>query len=200
MAATSSTMLPLGTVAPDFSLPDVVSGNTVSLKDFEGKQGLLVVFLCAHCPYVHHVQPELTRIARDYAGRSLGIVAITANDVAEYPQDAPEPTAEFARKAGFDFPVCYDETQAVAKAYTAACTPDFFLFGPDRALVYRGQIDDSRPTRGADRPGRGELNGADLREAIEAVLFGKDVPAEQKPSIGCNIKWKPGNEPVYFAH
>ena len=127
-------MLALGTPAPDFSLPDVVSGNTVSLDDFAEEKALLVIFLCAHCPYVHHVQPELARIGRDYAGQSLGIVAITSNDISEYPQDAPEPTARFAREAGFNFPVCYDETQAVAKAYTAACTPDFFLFDPERTL------------------------------------------------------------------
>lgn len=191
-------MLELGTTAPDFTLPDVVSGNPVSLHDFAEKKALLVIFLCAHCPYVHHVQPELARIGQDYAGQSLGIVAITANDISEYPEDAPEPTARFAREAGFNFPVCYDESQAVARAYTAACTPDFFLFGPERTLLYRGQIDDSRPTRGANRPGRGTLNGADLRAAIDAVLQGGAVSTEQRPSIGCNIKWKPGNEPNYY--
>lgn len=188
-------MLALGTPAPDFSLPDVVSGRTVSLGDFADRQALLVIFLCAHCPYVHHVRPELARLGRDYAGKSVGIVAITSNDASQYPDDAPEPTAKFARDAGFEFPVAYDESQAVAKAYTAACTPDFFLFGPDRKLVYRGQLDDSRPTRGADRPGRGTLNGADLRAAIDAVLAGQAVNPEQKPSIGCSIKWKSGNEP-----
>lgn len=200
MAATASTMLDLGTPAPNFSLPDVTSGRTISLGDFQDKQALLVVFLCAHCPYVIHVAPELARIARDYADKSVGIVAITANDVEQYPQDAPEPTAKVAREHGWEFPVLFDESQAVAKAYTAACTPDFFLFGPDRRLVYRGQIDDSRPSRGPDRPGRGELNGADLRAALDAVLAGKPVAPEQKPSIGCNIKWKPGNEPRYFGH
>lgn len=193
-------MLDLGTPAPDFSLQDVSSQKTISLNDFQDKQALLVVFLCAHCPYVIHVAPELARIARDYAGKSVGIVAITSNDIGEYPQDAPEPTAEAARKHGWDFPVLFDESQAVAKAYTAACTPDFFLFGPDRRLVYRGQLDDSRPNRGADRPGRGELNGADLRSALDSVLAGTPISPEQKPSIGCNIKWKPGNEPVYFGH
>jgi len=191
-------MLPLGTPAPDFTLPDVVSGKTVSLSDFAGDGPLLVIFLCAHCPYVHHVRPELARLGRDYAGK-VGIVAITSNDVSEYPDDAPEPTARFAREAGFNFPVLFDESQAVAKAYTAACTPDFFLFGADRRLVYRGQIDSSRPNRGADRPGGGELNGVDLRAAIDAVLKGNPVNPDQRPSIGCNIKWKAGNAPAYFG-
>ena len=196
--AVSSTMLALGTPAPDFSLPDVTTGRTVSLADFADKQALLVIFLCAHCPYVVHVRPELARIARDYAGKSVGIGAITSNDIAEYPQDAPEPTAAMAREAGFVFPVLFDESQSVAKAYTAACTPDFFLFDAERRLVYRGQLDSSRPGRGADRPGGGELNGADLRAALDAVLAGQSVNPEQRPSIGCNIKWKPGKEPAYF--
>jgi peroxiredoxin len=192
-------MLALGTPALNFNLPDVVSGRTVSLHDFAEKEALLVIFLCAHCPYVVHVQPELARIARDYAEQSVGIVAITSNDAQQYPQDAPEPTAAMAREAGFPFPICYDETQEVAKAYTAACTPDFFLFDRERKLVYRGQIDSSRPGRGADRPGRGGLDGADLRGALNAVLSGSRVSPEQMPSIGCNIKWKPGNEPNYFT-
>jgi peroxiredoxin len=199
MAATLSTMLALGTSAPDFSLPDVVSGKTISLADFAGEEALLVIFLCAHCPYVHHVRPELARIGRDYAGRKVGIVAITSNDVSEYPDDAPEPTARFAREAGFNFPVLFDDSQAVAKAYTAACTPDFFLFDREHRLVYRGQIDSSRPNRGADRPGGGELNGADLRAALDAVLAGKPVNPDQRASIGCNIKWKAGNAPAYFG-
>lgn len=190
-------MLELGTKAPDFVLPDVVTGETVSLHDFANKKALLVIFLCAHCPYVIHVKPELARIGHDYREEGLAIVAITANDVAEYPEDAPEPTARFAREAGFNFPVCYDESQEVAKAYSAACTPDFFLFGPDRTLLYRGQLDDSRPNR-KNKPGAGELNGADLRAAIDAVLNGEPVAVEQKASIGCNIKWKPGNEPNYY--
>lgn len=189
--AVSSTMLPLGTSAPDFSLPDVTDGRTVSLADFAERKALLVMFLCAHCPYVVHVQAELARLALDYAGKSVGIVAITANDAVQYPQDAPAPTAAMARAAGFAFPFLYDETQAVAKAYSAACTPDFFLFDAARRLVYRGQLDSSRP-------GRGELNGADLRAALDAVLGDQPVSADQKPSIGCNIKWKPGNEPGYF--
>jgi peroxiredoxin len=196
--AVSSTMLALGTPAPDFALADVVTGKTVRLADFAEKKALLVMFVCAHCPYVMHVQPELARLARDYAGKSVGIVAITANDAAQYPQDAPEPSARMALSAGWTFPFLYDESQAVAKAYTAACTPDFFLFDAARRLVYRGQLDTSRPGRGPDRPAGGVLDGADLRAAIEAVLADRPVNPEQKPSIGCNIKWKPGNEPAYF--
>ncbi len=196
--AVSSTMLALGTPSPDFSLPDVATGQTVSLADFADHKALLVMFVCAHCPYVVHVQSELARLARDYAPKSVGFVAITANDVAQYPQDAPEPSAAMARAAGWPFAFLYDASQAVAQAYTAACTPDFFLFDAARRLVYRGQLDDSRPGRGPDRPGRGELNGADLRAALDAVLADQPVNPEQKPSIGCNIKWKPGNEPAYF--
>ena len=191
-------MLALGTPAPDFSLPDVASGKTVRLTDFADKNALLVMFVCAHCPYVVHVQPELARLASDYAGQSVGFVAITANDVAQYPQDAPPPSAAMARAAGWTFPFLYDESQAVAKAYTAACTPDFFLFDAARRLVYRGQLDSSRPGRGPDRPGGGALNGADMRAAIEAVLADQPVSAQQMPSIGCNIKWKRGDEPAYF--
>ena len=198
--AVSSTMLALGTSAPNFSLPDLLTERTVSLADFAEKKALLVMFLCAHCPYVVHVRPELARLARDYADKSVALVAITANDAAQYPQDAPEPTAAVARAAGWAFPFLYDESQAVAKAYTAACTPDFFLFDGARRLVYRGQLDDSRPGRGDDRPGRGTLNGADLRAALDAVLAGQPVNPEQKPSIGCNVKWKPGNEPAYSRH
>ena len=196
--AVSSTMLALGTPAPDFSLPDVASGKTVKLADFAEKKALLVMFVCAHCPYVVHVQPELARLARDYAGQSVGFVAITANDVAQYPQDAPQPSAAMARAAGWTFPFLYDESQAVAKAYTAACTPDFFLFDAARNLVYRGQLDSSRPGRGPDRPGAGALNGADIRAALEAVLADHPVNPQQMPSIGCNIKWKQGHEPAYF--
>ncbi len=196
--AVSSTMLALGTAAPDFSLPDVAGGRTVSLADFSEKKALLVMFLCAHCPYVVHVQPELARIARDYAGKSVALVAITANDATQYPQDAPAPTAAMAQAAGFTFPFLHDETQAVAKAYSAACTPDFFLFDGARRLVYRGQLDGSRPGRSPDRPGAGTLNGTDLRAALDAVLTGQPVTPDQQPSIGCNIKWKPGNEPSYF--
>jgi peroxiredoxin len=196
--AVSSTMLALGTPAPEFSLPDVAAGRAVSLKEFEGKTALLVMFLCAHCPYVVHVRPELAKLSQDYSDKSVGIVAITANDPAQYPDDAPEATAAMARAAGFTFPILFDETQSVAKAYTAACTPDFFLFDSSRRLVYRGQLDGSRPGRGAARPGVGTLDGADLRAALDAVLSGKSVSPDQRPSIGCNIKWKPGNEPAYF--
>jgi peroxiredoxin len=185
-------MLALGTAAPDFSLPDVSTGRPVSLSDLAGKDALLVIFLCAHCPYVIHVAPELARIGRDYAGRSVAIVAITSNDATEYPQDAPEPTAAFARAQGFTFPILFDESQSVAKAYTAACTPDFFLFGKDRRLAYRGQIDRTRPRIGTP-------DGADLRAALDAVLAGTAPGADQRPSIGCNIKWKVGNEPAYYG-
>ncbi|MEZ0254511.1 MAG: thioredoxin family protein [Chthoniobacter sp.] len=196
--AVSSTMLALGTSAPDFSLPDVASGKTVKLADFSDKKALLVMFVCVHCPYVVHVQPELARLAHDYADKSVGFVAITANDVEQYPQDAPQPTAAMAQAAGWTFPFLYDESQAVAKAYTAACTPDLFLFDAARKLVYRGQLDSSRPGRGPDRPGSGVLNGENIRAALDAVLAGQPVNPEQRPSIGCNIKWKPGNEPAYF--
>ncbi len=189
-------MLALGTPAPDFALPDVASGKTVSLSDFAESKALLVIFLCAHCPYVVHVRPELALMESDYAGRGLGIVGITSNDVAQYPEDAPAPTAEMARISGLRFPILFDESQAVARAFTAACTPDFFLFDPQRQLVYRGQLDSSRPGRGPDRPGAGVLNGADLRAAIDAVLADRPVNAEQRPSIGCGIKWKSGHEPL----
>ncbi len=195
--AISSTMLALGTTAPDFSLPDVATGSAVSLDAFADSRALLVIFLCAHCPYVVHVRPEVARIAADFAGKGLGVVGITANDVVQYPQDAPAPTAAMAREAGLMFPILFDEAQAVARAYSAACTPDFFLFDAQRRLVYRGQIDGSRPGRGPDRPGAGTLDGADLRAAIAATLAGRPVSAEQRPSIGCGIKWKPGSEPSY---
>jgi len=199
MAATPSTMIELGTPLPIFVLPHVATREMVSVRDFEGIQALLVIFLCAHCPYVQHVAPELARLTRDYAGSSLGIIGVTSNDVAQYPQDAPGPTAEWAQKEGLKFPILYDEAQDVARVFSAACTPDFFLFGPDRKLVYRGQLDDSRPSRGAERPGRRDLNGKDIRAAIDAVLLGRPVSAQQKPSIGCNIKWRPGHEPAYFG-
>jgi peroxiredoxin len=186
-------MLELGTRAPDFALPDVVSGRTVRLEDFDGKKALLVMFVCRHCPFVKHVQHELARLGRDYQGRDVGIVAISANDAEAYPDDAPDSLAEMARQVGFTFPVLYDETQDVAKAYRAACTPDFFVFDASRKLVYRGQLDDSRPSNG--KP----VTGRDLRSALDAVLAGRPVAREQTPSIGCNIKWKAGNEPEYFG-
>jgi peroxiredoxin len=191
MALTPSTMLPLGTKAPDFRLTDVVSGKTISLDTFAGKQALLVMFICRHCPFVKHVQAELAQIGKDYADAEVGIVAISANDAANYPDDAPEKLKEMATQLGFTFPFCYDESQDIAKAYTAACTPDFFVFDANRELVYRGQLDDSRPSN--DKP----VTGKDLRAALDAVLASKSVNPEQKPSIGCNIKWKPGHEPAY---
>lgn len=191
MALTPSTMLALGTPAPEFSLPDVVSGRTICLETFAGKPALLVMFICRHCPYVQHVKHELARLGRDYRGRDVGMVAISANDVANYPDDAPDRLKAMAEELQFTFPFCYDERQETAKAYTAACTPDFFLFGPDRRLVYRGQLDASRP--GNNKP----LNGRDLRAALDAVLAGTAVGRDQQPSVGCNIKWKPGNEPTY---
>jgi len=185
-------MLDLGTPAPDFSLEDVVSGRTITLDTFSDDKALLVMFICRHCPFVKHVERELARLGIDYAGRGLGIVAISANDAAKYPDDAPPELAAMAEALGFTFPFCFDETQAVAKSYTAACTPDFFLFDEDRTLVYRGQLDDSRPESGIP------VTGRDLRAAVDAALAGRPVAAEQRPSIGCNIKWKPGNEPSYF--
>jgi len=193
MALTPSTMLALGTTAPDFRLPDVVSDNTISLATFSGKKALLVMFVCQHCPYVQHVKEELARLGQDYARTDVGIVAISANDAANYPDDAPDRLKAMAQEEGFRFPFCYDESQETAKAYTAACTPDFFLFDAKRTLVYRGQLDDSRPGNG--KP----LNGRDLRAAIDAVLAGKPVSQDQKPSVGCNIKWKKGNEPAYYS-
>ncbi len=193
MARTASTMLDLGVAAPDFQLPDTVSGQTIALAAFADRPALLVMFICQHCPFVKHVEAELARIGQDYGSQGLGIVAISSNDIDNYPQDDPAHLKAMAERLGFTFPVCYDATQAVAKAYRAACTPDFFLFDGDLRLVYRGQLDDSRP--GNDKP----VNGADLRGAIAAVLKGEPVPAEQKPSIGCNIKWKPGNEPDYYG-
>jgi peroxiredoxin len=189
--AVPSTMLELGTKAPGFELPDVVTGERVSLSDFEGKRAMLVMFICRHCPYVRHVRGELARLGRDFADSDLAIVAISSNDPIEYPEDAPESLAEEAREAGYAFPYLFDETQEVAKAYAAACTPDFFLFDADRALVYRGQLDDSRPRNGLP------ITGKDLRAAIEAVLSGEPVSDDQRASIGCSIKWRAGNEPAY---
>ena len=193
MVRTLSTMLPLGTTAPDFQLPDVVSGQTISLETFSDNQALLVMFICRHCPFVKHVQQELAKIGRDYADRPLGIVAISANDAENYPDDSPESLKEMAQELELNFSLCYDKTQETSKTYTAACTPDFFIFDSDRKLAYRGQLDDSRPS--LDIP----VTGKDLRNAIDSLLAGKTVDPEQKPSLGCNIKWKPGNEPDYFG-
>jgi peroxiredoxin len=190
MAATS-TMLPLGTTAPDFALADVVSGRTVTLQDFGDQKALLVMFICRHCPYVAHVRPALAGLAREHVGSGLGIVAISANDPATHPEDAPEGLATEVVEAGYTFPYLFDETQEVAKAYTAACTPDFFLFDGDRRLVYRGQFDSSRPGNGVP------VTGEDLRAAIDAVMHGRPVSEDQHPSVGCSIKWRPGNEPDF---
>src|SRR5258708_3292092 len=191
MVATNSTMLPLGTTAPDFSLP-ATNGKLVSLSDFADGLALVVVFMCNHCPYVKHIRTGLAQLARDYLPRGVAMVGINSNDVANYPADSPAKMAEEAKAAGYLFPYLYDETQEVAKAYRAACTPDFYLFDQHKALVYRGQFDDSRPGNGSP------VTGKDLRAALEALLAGKPVSPRQKASIGCNIKWKPGNEPEYF--
>lgn len=186
-------MLPLGTPAPDFTLPDVVSGKNVSLANFKNTPALLVMFICNHCPYVKHVQAGMTQMAKDFQARGVGMVAINSNDVQNYPEDSPAKMKDEARRAGYAFPYLFDESQAVARAYHAACTPDFFLFDGERKLVYRGQMDEAR--RGNDLP----VTGKDLRAAVDAVLGGKPVSPNQIPSLGCNIKWKPGNEPEYFA-
>jgi thiol-disulfide isomerase/thioredoxin len=191
MVLTPSTMLPLGTITPDFSLRDVVSGQTLTLKDVTGEKGLLVMFICRHCPFVKHIQDQLAQLGQDYQPQGLGLVAISANNAVSHPDDAPDKLRDMAENVGFIFPFLYDETQAIAKAYKAACTPDFFLFDSAKKLVYRGQLDDSRP--GNNQP----VTGKDLRMAIELVLAGQPVPPDQTPSIGCNIKWKPGNEPDY---
>ncbi len=191
MVRTASTMLPLGTTAPDFSLLDI-NGKTVSLSHFQGKKGLVVVFMCNHCPYVKHVAPELVRIVKDYASQEIAFVGISSNDAEAYPDDNPDAMKEEAKQQGYKFPYLYDADQSVAKAYHAACTPDFFVFDAAHRLVYRGQMDDSRPK--TDRP----LTGKDLREALDHLLAGKPINAQQKPSIGCNIKWRPNMEPDYF--
>jgi peroxiredoxin len=185
MALTHSTMLALGTTIPDFELPDVVSGEMIRPDQFAGQHGLLVMFICRHCPYVIHVRQELGRLGRDYTEKSLGVIAISSNDVDNYPDDHPDRLRAMALELEFTFPYCYDETQTVAKAFTAACTPDFFLFDKARVLVYRGQLDDSRP--GSGKP----VTGKDLRAAIDAVLADQPVSRDQRPSTGCNIKWKP---------
>lgn len=191
MVKTASTMLPLGTTAPDFSLPNV-DGSTVARQDFEGSP-LLVIFMCNHCPFVIHLRSALAAFGDEYQSKGLKIVGISANDISTHPQDGPEEMKAEAKTAGYTFPYLYDETQAVAKAYSAACTPDFFLFDAEHKLVYRGQFDDSRP--GMDLP----VTGQDLRAACDAVLDGAPVAEHQKPSIGCNIKWRSGNEPNYFT-
>ena len=186
-------MLPLGTEAPDFSLVDAVSGDKVSLSDFSDKQALLVVFLSNHCPYVQHIRPELARFSADYEDSGLGVVGICSNDPEEYPEDAPDRMKAEAETHGYRFPYLVDEDQTVAATYRAMCTPDFFLFDGDRKLVYRGRFDEGRP--GMDVP----VTGRDLRAAVDAVLAGEAPAEEQIPSMGCSIKWRPGNEPAYFT-
>ena len=193
MVLTPSTMLALGTPAPDFRLPEVVSGKMFTLADFKDKSALLVMFICRHCPYVKHVEQELVRLGKDYVGSTLGIIAISSNDAGTYPDDAPASLKEMALSLGFAFAFCYDGDQKIARDYTAACTPDFFLFDTGRRLIYRGQLDDSRPGNG--KP----VTGKDLRGAIAATLADRPIAGPQRPSIGCNIKWKKGQEPAYFG-
>jgi peroxiredoxin len=192
MVLTPSTMLPLGTKAPDFSLVNV-DGRTVSLSDFDDAPALLVIFMCNHCPFVKHLADALAQFTAQYMAQGVAVVGINSNDAGSYPADSPEQMVREAEERGYQFPYLYDETQEVAQAYRAACTPDFFLFDGDQRLVYRGQFDDSRPDNG--KP----ITGADLRAAIDAVLAGRKPSDEQRPSIGCNIKWKAGNEPDYFG-
>ncbi|NJR15409.1 MAG: thioredoxin family protein [Calothrix sp. CSU_2_0] len=193
MALTASTMLSLGTQALDFNLPNVVTGQNISLATFADKKALLVMFICQHCPFIKHVKSELAKLGKDYLNSDLGIVAISSNDATKYPDDTPMCLEKMALELDLEYPICYDESQNVAKSYTAACTPDFFLFDSERKLVYRGQLDNSRPSNGLP------VTGSDLRAAIGSVLAGKEIVGEQKPSIGCNIKWKPGNEPDYLG-
>lgn len=191
MVRTASTMMPLGTPAPDFSLINV-DGQTVQMSDFANAKGLLVIFMCNHCPYVKHVADHLTRLANDYLPRGLAIVGINSNDTASHPEDSPEQMVHEAEQRGYVFPYLFDEDQTVAQAYKAACTPDFFLFDAQKKLAYRGQLDSSRPSSGTP------VTGEDLRQAIDKVLAGEKPSDVQRPSIGCNIKWKPGHEPDYF--
>ncbi|MDQ6632403.1 MAG: thioredoxin family protein [Verrucomicrobiota bacterium] len=190
MALTPSTMLPLGTSAPDFRLPDP-SGKIVALADFKNAPALLILFICNHCPYVKHIRQGLAKLGRDYQSPGVAIVAINSNDAKNYPEDSPAKMAEEIRRVGYTFPYLYDETQTVAQSYRAACTPDIFLFDKNRKLVYRGQFDDSRP--GNEIP----VTGKDLRAALDAILSGQPIPEKQIASIGCNIKWKSGHAPEY---
>ena len=185
-------MLGLGTQAPDFQLPDVTTGKTISLESFSGKKALLIMFTCRHCPYVVHVQKELSNLGNEYTQKGVGVVAISANDAEQYPGDGPDQLKIMAQEQGFRFPYCYDENQEIARAYTAACTPDFFLFDRELRLVYRGQLDDSRPGKSVP------VTGRDLRRALEDVLAGNTPDLHQQASLGCNIKWKVGSEPDYF--
>ena len=192
MVKTASIMLPLGTSAPDFSLPNV-DGKTVSLRDFQSAKGLLVIFMCNHCPFVKHLRSALAEFGRECQARGVAVVAISSNDVASHPDDSPAKMIDEHRTAGYSFPYLYDATQEVAKAYKAACTPDFYLFDGDLTLVYRGQFDSSRPSNGQP------VTGADLRAAVAALVSGQSPLLTQRPSIGCNIKWVPGSEPDYFT-
>ena len=193
MVETLSTMLPIGTRMPSFALRNAVDGREVSSDDFGERRALLLMFICNHCPFVKHVMDEITRLGEDYLPRGVGVIAINANDPIGYPQDAPEKMRLLAEERGWEFPFLFDATQDVAKEFRAACTPDFFVFDGKQELAYRGQLDDSRPGNGIP------VTGEDLRAAIEAVLAGDPVPDEQKASIGCNIKWRPGNAPPYFG-
>lgn len=184
MSRTPSNMLALGTIAPEFYLKDTNSNESFSFSDIKGEKGTLIMFICNHCPFVHHVIDEVVRITNDYRVQGIGFAAISSNDVLNYPQDSPELMTEFAFENNFDFPYLYDETQETAKAYDAACTPDFFLFDNQNKLVYRGQLDDSRPANGIP------LSGSDLRGAIDGVIYNRSINPNQKPSLGCNIKWK----------
>ncbi len=190
MVATSSTMLTLGTAAPDFNLPDT-TGKFVSMRDFKDSPALLVIFMCNHCPFVKHILSRMVGLIQEYQSRGVAVVGINSNDVENFPEDRPEMMAEVAKEKGFTFPYLYDESQEVAKSYRAACTPDLFLFDKQRKLVYRGQMDDSRPSNNVP------VTGMDLKAAMDALLEGKKIPSKQKQSIGCNIKWKQGNEPDY---
>lgn len=192
MALTESTQLALGTSAPAFALPDTVTGKTVSLQDFSGAKGLLLLFICNHCPYVKLIQSELSALGREYMPKGIAMVAISSNDISTHPDDSPEQMQQEAKRHGYPFPYLYDESQEVAKAYRAACTPDIYLFDEGHKLVYRGQLDDARPNKHIP------VTGADLRRALDALLRGEAISPEQKPSMGCNIKWKAGNEPDYF--
>ena len=184
MARTPSNMLPLGTSAPGFSLLDTVTGNLANLEDLKGSNGTVIMFICNHCPFVVHVNPELVKLANDYSKKGIGFIAISSNDIVNYPQDGPEKMTSHAKENNYSFPYLYDETQEIAKAYNAACTPDLYLFNSDLKLVYRGQLDDSRPGNGIP------VSGNDLRNALDSVIKGDEVNGNQKPSIGCNIKWK----------
>ena len=184
MAVTPSTMISLGTKAPDFMLPDTISGVTISLQSIAGK-ATVIMFICNHCPFVKHVNKELVRLADDYTPKGISFIAISSNDIVNYPDDSPEKMKGVAKELGYPFPYLYDESQEVARAYDAACTPDFFIYDKDLKLVYRGQLDDSRPSNGIP------VTGKDMRAALDNILTGKSISAEQKPSIGCNIKWNP---------